>query len=59
MNLNWRFATAEDAGMLAEWNWLLIRAEGHRNPMTVAELTVRMRDWLRLGVQSDGVPGGG
>jgi GNAT superfamily N-acetyltransferase len=27
-------------------NWQLIRDEGHRNPMTVAELERRMSDWL-------------
>jgi len=32
--------------MLAELNHQLIRDEGHRNPMTVAELEQRMRTWL-------------
>jgi len=27
-------------------NWQLIRDEGHRNPMTVADLTARMAGWL-------------
>jgi GNAT superfamily N-acetyltransferase len=31
---------------LGEWNAALIRDEGHDNPMTAAELSERMRDWL-------------
>lgn len=45
MNLTWRAATAADVGLLAEWNHQLIRDEGHRNPMNVAQLTERMRKW--------------
>jgi GNAT superfamily N-acetyltransferase len=44
--MEYRTATAADAGMLAEMNWQLIRAEGHRNPMTAAELEARMVRWL-------------
>lgn len=44
--LSHRPATVEDAPLLAELNHQLIRDEGHRNPMTVAELEQRMRDWL-------------
>lgn len=44
-----RAATAEDCAVLGELNWELIRDEGHRNPMTVAELETRMRGWLRSG----------
>jgi len=35
-----------DCPLLAGSNHQLIRAEGHRNRMTVAELEGRMRDWL-------------
>src|SRR2546428_3079393 len=41
-----RQPTADDLSLLGEWNAALIRDEGHDNPMTVAELTLRMRDWL-------------
>jgi GNAT superfamily N-acetyltransferase len=42
-----RFATTEDLDLLADWNHQLIRDEGHRNPMSVAELRQRMADWLK------------
>lgn len=41
-----RPATAEDLDRLAEWNAQLIEDEGHRNPMTRAELRERMAHWL-------------
>ncbi len=41
-----RAATLGDSGLLAELNHQLIRDEGHRNTMTVAELEQRMRGWL-------------
>lgn len=44
--LSFHFATDADVPLLAEWNRLLIRDEGHRNPMTIAELAARMRGWL-------------
>jgi predicted acetyltransferase len=44
--MNYRPATATDCARLAEWNYQLIRDEGHRNPMTVAELEERMRHWI-------------
>ncbi len=47
MKLTWREATAADVGLLAEWNYQLIRDEGHRNPMTVSQLTKRMKKWLK------------
>lgn len=47
MDLHCRFATAEDAAVLASLNAQLIRDEGHRNPMSVAELESRMAAWLR------------
>lgn len=47
MKLSWREASEADLPMLAEWNHQLIRDEGHRNPMTVAELADRMKHWLK------------
>ena len=45
--LSWREASDSDLGLLAEWNHQLIRDEGHRNPMTVAQLNDRMKKWLQ------------
>lgn len=45
-NLNYRFAGVSDAAILADLNLRLIRDEGHRNPMSLEELTVRMSTWL-------------
>lgn len=47
MHLTWREASESDIPLLAEWNHQLIRDEGHRNPMTVAQLAERMQGWLR------------
>lgn len=44
--LRYRFASEADLPLLAEWNYQLIRDQGHRNPMTVEELHERMRGWL-------------
>ena len=44
--MTFRPATADDCSRLAELNHQLIRDEGHRNRMTVAELEQRMRAWL-------------
>jgi GNAT superfamily N-acetyltransferase len=44
--MHYRFATPEDAVILASLNQQLIRAEGHRNPMSVEQLTDRMSAWL-------------
>jgi GNAT superfamily N-acetyltransferase len=44
--MDYRFATFSDCSQLAAMNHQLIRDEGHRNPMTVAELEDRMRDWM-------------
>jgi len=44
--MNFRRATSNDCGLLAELTHQLIRDEGHRNPMTVPELEQRMRGWL-------------
>jgi GNAT superfamily N-acetyltransferase len=47
MNLSWREASDGDLGLLAKWNHQLIRDEGHRNPMTVGELALRLGTWLQ------------
>ena len=47
MELGWRFAGVEDAGLLGGWNRQLIRDEGHRSQASVEELTGRMQGWLR------------
>jgi predicted acetyltransferase len=44
--MTFRPATNNDCPLLAEMNHQLIRDEGHRNRMTVAELEQRMRGWL-------------
>jgi len=44
--MKYRFATAADAHTLAPMNFQLIRDEGHRNSMSMAELEQRMRAWL-------------
>jgi predicted GNAT family acetyltransferase len=50
--MQWRLATGEDARLLAELNHQLIADEGHRNPMSVAELEQRMRVWLSSEYQA-------
>jgi N-acetylglutamate synthase-like GNAT family acetyltransferase len=45
--MTFRRATLNDCALLAELNHQLIRDEGHRNKMTVAELELRMRGWLQ------------
>ncbi|HZV35895.1 MAG TPA: GNAT family N-acetyltransferase [Verrucomicrobiae bacterium] len=44
--MNYRFATVNDCPLLAELNHQLIQDEGHRNPMNVPELQLRMKRWL-------------
>lgn len=46
MPLTFRRATVDDCARLAELHQQLIRGEGHRNPMTIAELEQRMSGWL-------------
>jgi GNAT superfamily N-acetyltransferase len=46
MGISSRQATEADIPLLGELNHQLIRDEGHRNPMTMAQLQERMRDWL-------------
>ncbi|MCJ7693151.1 MAG: GNAT family N-acetyltransferase [Sedimentisphaerales bacterium] len=48
-DLEYRFATQDDAEWLAEMNQELIRDEGHRNRMSLAELERRMSDFLEMG----------
>jgi GNAT superfamily N-acetyltransferase len=52
MQLAWRHATADDTPLLASWNHQLIRDEGHRNSMNVAQLEERMRSWLQEGYRA-------
>lgn len=49
MPMSYREATAADCPLLAELNHQLIRDEGHRNPMNVAQLEARMHGWLASG----------
>jgi predicted acetyltransferase len=44
--MTFRQAGSVDCAMLAEMNHQLIRDEGHRNKMSVAELEQRMKRWL-------------
>jgi len=43
----YRDASSADIELLARLNLQLIRDEGHRNPMTLARLKVRMDNWLQ------------
>jgi GNAT superfamily N-acetyltransferase len=47
--LDWRRATLNDCPLLADLNHQLIRDEGHRNKMDVAQLSQRMGGWLQFG----------
>ncbi|HEY1269726.1 MAG TPA: GNAT family N-acetyltransferase [Candidatus Binatia bacterium] len=44
--MNYRIASLDDCKKLAEWNHQLIRDEGDRNPMNIAQLEERMSNWL-------------
>jgi hypothetical protein len=44
--MNYRSASSRDAPLLAALNQQLIQDEGHRNPMSIAELKDRMEEWL-------------
>ena len=46
MKLEGRVASASDAAPLAAMNQRLIEDEGHRNPMSLGQLTQRMTAWL-------------
>jgi len=45
--IDYRIAGLDDVARLAQMNHRLIRDEGHRNPMTLAELEDRMAGWLQ------------
>jgi GNAT superfamily N-acetyltransferase len=47
MDVRYRAASSGDADLLAQMNAQLIREEGHRNEMTVAQLAARMAEWLK------------
>ena len=47
--LEFRLATWDDVGWLAEMNQHLIQDEGHRNKMQLEELEERMADFLQTG----------
>ncbi len=47
-----RYAAAEDVPLLAELNHQLIQDECAPNPMSVSELSVRLRAWLRGDYQA-------
>ena len=44
--MHYRPATTADTPLLAKMNHRLIRDEGHRNSMSVAELEVRVEGWI-------------
>lgn len=44
--MEYHIANETDLDILAQWNYQLIRDEGHRNQMTVPQLRDRMLDWL-------------
>jgi len=46
MMTDFRLAIRADVSTLAQMNHWLIQDEGHRNPMSLAELESRMRAWL-------------
>ncbi|MCX5661017.1 MAG: GNAT family N-acetyltransferase [Planctomycetota bacterium] len=50
--ITYRRVTPADAPALAAMNHRLIRDEGHRNPMTAAQLEDRMRGWLASEYQA-------
>jgi GNAT superfamily N-acetyltransferase len=50
-SMNFRLATLADAAQLALMNQQLIRDEGHRNAMDLAQLIQRMEGWLDGGYQ--------
>src|SRR5258708_23468699 len=52
MDVQYRAASIYDASVLASLNAQLICDEGHRNSMTVAELTERMSGWLKTEYQA-------
>ena len=49
---DFRLATQDDAPALAEMNRCLIQDEGHRNAISLDQLTERMRRWLEAEYQA-------
>jgi len=52
MDVRYRAAASLDASVLAPMNAQLIRDEGHRNSMTMPQLTERMSEWLKTEYQA-------
>lgn len=52
MPIDYRYARAADAPLLAELNLQLIEDEGSRTRLSVPELTDRMRAWLESGYRA-------
>ena len=52
MALAYQRAVDSDLDLLANWNYQLIRDEGHRNPMNPAQLRERMEQWLAQDYQA-------
>ena len=50
--MEYRISTAAEVHLLAPMNHRLIRDEGHRNSMSVAELETRMQAWLASEYQA-------
>jgi GNAT superfamily N-acetyltransferase len=57
--VHFRFAGETDAVMLGALNSQLIKDEGHRNSMTIAELGERMAGWLQDEYQAVVIEQGG
>jgi ribosomal protein S18 acetylase RimI-like enzyme len=47
MSRRLRVATVDDAALIAPMNAQLIRDEGHRNSMSIEQLSARMSTWLQ------------
>jgi GNAT superfamily N-acetyltransferase len=52
MEIALRPPSPEEIALLAEMNHALIRDEASRNPMTLAQLEARMRDWVKSGYRA-------
>ncbi len=50
--MEYQDASSTDIELLARLNLQLLRDEGHRNPMTLARLKVRMDNWLQNEYQA-------
>ena len=47
-----RLAASNDVHLLGELNHQLIRDEGHRNRMSIPELTTQLENWLANGYRA-------